>query len=131
MIVLDTSYIISIARGDPDILNKIEALGEEDIFLTTIAHFEIFRAGSKMGAKENNFFSNLFSTYDVLPFDTESSGRASIIQEKLDRIGQKVNIMDVLIAGICLGHGISRIATKDEDFRIIAKVENLEVMNGP
>ncbi len=32
MIVLDTSYLISIARGEPGIEEKIEALGEEDIF---------------------------------------------------------------------------------------------------
>ncbi len=130
MIALDTSYLISIARGDPGIEEKIEALGEEDVFLTTISHFEIFRAGVKMSMKETNFFSNLFSTYEILPFDIESSRRASMIQEKLDRLGQKVNIMDVLISGICLGHGISKIATKDEDFRIIAKVEYLEIMDG-
>ncbi len=129
MIVLDTSYLISIARGDPDLQNKIDTLGEEDIFLTTIAHFEIFRSGVRMGVKENNFFSSLFSTYEILPFDTESSRRASMIQEKLDRLGQKVNIMDVLIAGICLGHGISKIATKDEDFGTIAKVEHLDITN--
>ena len=39
------------------------------------------------------------------------------------------NVMDVLISGICIGHGISKIATKDEDFRIIAKVEYLEIMD--
>ena len=130
MIVLDTSYIISIARGDPGIQDKIEVLGEEDIFLTAIAHFEIFRAGSRMSVRERNFFSNLFSTYEILPFDVESSRKASLIQEKLDRLGQKVNIMDVLIAGTCLGHGISKVATKDRDFEVIAKIENLEIMYG-
>ncbi|MCL5786341.1 MAG: type II toxin-antitoxin system VapC family toxin [Candidatus Thermoplasmatota archaeon] len=129
MIVLDTSYLISIARGEPDLGSKIGQLDEEDVFLTAIAHFEIFRSGAKMGQKEHSFFSNLFSAYEILPFDTESSRRASIIQEKLDKVGLKVNIMDVLIAGTSLGHGISRIATRDEDFKVIAKVEQLNVMD--
>ncbi len=100
------------------------------VFLTDIAHFEIFRSGAKMGQKEHSFFSNLFSAYEILPFNTESSRRASIIQEKLDKVGLEVNIMDVLIAGTRLGHGISRIATRDKDFKAIAKVEQLLAMNG-
>ena len=56
MIVLDTSYLISIARGDPELLEKIELLNEEDVFLTAMAHFEIFRSGLKMGQKEKTFF---------------------------------------------------------------------------
>ena len=129
MIVLDTSYLISIARGEPDLWSKIEQMDDEDTFLTAIAYFEIFRSGTKMGKKENSFFSSLFSAYEILPFDTESSRRASIIQEKLDKVGLKVNFMDVLIAGTSLGHGISRIATRDEDFKVIAKVEHLLVMD--
>ncbi len=129
MIVLDTSYLISIARGDSYLQDRIDVLGEEDVFLTAISHFEIFRSGAKMGMKENNFFSNLFSTYEILPFDKGSSMIASLIQEKLDRLGQKVNVLDVMIAGICLGNGISKIATKDKDFNIIAKVEHLEIMD--
>lgn len=129
MIVLDTSYLISIARGDPELLEKIELLNEEDVFLTAMAHFEIFRSGLKMGQKEKPFFSNLFSTYEILPFDIESSRGASAIQEKLDKLGLKVNIMDVLIAGTTLGHGISKIATKNADFKVIAKVENLAIVD--
>lgn len=129
MIVLDTSYLISIARGDPELMERIELLNEEDIFLTAIAYFEIFRSGAKMGQKERTFFLNLFGTYEILPFDTDSSRSASAIQEKLDKLGLKVNLMDVLIAGTSLGHGISKIATKDEDFKVIAKVENLVIMD--
>lgn len=91
MIVLDTSYLISIARGDPDLESKIGLLDEEDVFLTAIAHFEIFRSGAKMGQKKHSFFPNLFSAYEILPFNTESSRRASIIQEKLDKVGLEVN----------------------------------------
>ena len=44
-------------------------------------------------------------------------------------MGLKVNLMDVLIAGTCLGHAISRIATRDKDFKVISKVDELFVMN--
>ena len=129
MIVLDTSFLISIARGEPNLGNKMGKLDEEDVFLTSISYFEIFRSGAKMSHKERSFFSNLFNAYEILPFDTNSSERASNIQEKLDKVGLKVNLMDVLIAGTCLGHGISRIATRDKDFKVISKVDELFVMN--
>ncbi len=54
-----------------------------------------------MGAKENNFFSNLFSTYETLPFDRESFKIDSVIQERLDKVNQKINGLDVLIKGGC------------------------------
>ncbi len=91
--------------------------------------FEIFRSGVKMGLKENNFFTNLFNNYEIPPFNKVSSLSASSIQEKLDRLDQNVNVLEVMITGICLGHGISKIATKDKDFDIIVKVEHLEIMD--
>ena len=105
MIALDTSYIISLLRGDPVIAKVAEIVDSDDPVLTTISHLEIFRAQQKMGTKERAFFSNLFAFYQVIPFNVSSSEKASEIQSKLDKTGQKVNAFDVLIAATMLGNG--------------------------
>jgi predicted nucleic acid-binding protein len=88
--------------------------------------FEIFRF--KMSGVERRYFEQLFSTYPVLPLDADSAERASKIWVGLERVGQPVNVLDVLIAGIMKANGISKIITSDEDFMVIGKVEELEVV---
>ena len=128
MIVLDTSYIISLFRGDPEIASATEIVDNDDPILTTVSHFEIFRAQLKMGNRERSFFFNLFAFYQVISFNVPSSEKASEIQSKLDKIGQKVNAFDILIAGTMLGHGIFKIVTLDSDFDKIRKVADIEVI---
>ena len=128
MILLDTSYIISLFRGDPEIASVTEIVDNDDPILSTVSHFEIFRAQQKMGNKEQTFFYNLFAFYQVISFNISSSEKASEIQSNLDKIGHKVNAFDVLIAGTMLGHGIFKIVTLDSDFDIIRKVTDIEVI---
>ena len=129
MIVLDTSFIISIVRGSPEVSHELQTLDDEDLFITSISYFEIFRSREKMNHKESTFLKNIFSIYEVLPFDTDASERSSQIQAKLDRMGEKINVLDVLIAGTMLGHGITKIATKDNDFHKISRVEKIEILD--
>ena len=128
MIALDTSYIISLFRGDPVIAKVAEIVDSDDPVLTTISHLEIFRAQQKMGTKERAFSSNLFAFYQVIPFSVPSSEKASEIQSKLDKTGQKVNAFDVLIAGTMLGNGISKLVTLDSDFHKIRTVTDIDVI---
>ena len=128
MIALDTSYIISLLRGDPVIAKVAEIVDSDDPVLTTISHFEIFRTQQKMGTKERAFFSNLFAFYQVIPFNVSSSEKASEIQSKLDKTGQKVNAFDVLIAGTMLGNGISKLVTLDSGFHKIGTVTDIDVI---
>ena len=127
MIILDTSYLISLFRGDDRIAAIADVVDADEPSLTTITHFEIFRSRHKMGNKEKAYFSNIFAIYEVMSFDSRSSESASNIQSSLDRIGTKVNVLDVMIAGTMIGHGISRIATFDSDFENIRKVADIEI----
>ncbi|MHB1439420.1 MAG: type II toxin-antitoxin system VapC family toxin [Cuniculiplasma sp.] len=127
--MLDTSFIISIVRGSPEVSHELQTLDDEDLFITSISYFEIFRSREKMNHKESTFLKNIFSIYEVLPFDTDASERSSQIQAKLDRMGEKINVLDVLIAGTMLGHGITKIATKDNDFHKISRVEKIEILD--
>jgi len=126
MILLDTSYLVSLAKGSPEAEKVIDFVEKEGVALTSISLFEIFRF--KMSGVERRYFEQLFSTYPVLPLDADSAERASKIWVDLERVGQPVNVLDVLIAGVMKANGISKIITSDEDFMVIGKVEELEVV---
>lgn len=128
MILLDTSYLIPLAKGSNRVAKVIEMIDSEGPALTSISHFEIFRSYKKMSKREIRYFSQLFSTYPVLPLDTKAAEEASQIWSSLERIGKPVNVLDVLIAGIMIANGIEKIVTSDKDFLEIAKVSDIEVI---
>lgn len=128
MILLDTSYLILLAKGSNRVVKVIEMIDSEGPALTSISYFEIFRSYKKMSKREIRYFSQLFSTYPVLPLDTKAAEEASQIWSSLERIEKPVNVLDVLIAGIMIANGIEKIVTSDKDFLEIAKVSDIEVI---
>jgi len=128
LILLDTSYLILLAKGSNRVVKVIEMIDSEGPALTSISYFEIFRSYKKMSKREIRYFSQLFSTYPVLPLDTKAAEEASQIWSSLERIEKPVNVLDVLIAGIMIANGIEKIVTSDKDFLEIAKVSDIEVI---
>ncbi len=43
-------------------------------------------------------------------------------------IGREVNALDILIAGIAVAHGANKIITRDQDFKEISKVSDIDVV---
>ena len=128
MILLDTSYIILLARGSPRAEKVLDLADKEGVALTSISYFEIFRSRRRMGRSEFRYFTHLFSVYPVLSLDITAADEASRIQYMLEKAGRPVNILDVLIAGIMKANGIDKIATSDKDFLEIAKIVDIDVL---
>jgi len=128
MILMDTSYLILLARGSPKAENLIDLIDNEGGVLTTISYFEIFRSGNKMSKKEQRYFTRLFSTYPVLSLDVRAAHKASELWYKLERLGRITNVLDVLIGGIMIANGIDKIVTSDKDFLEIGKISEIEVI---
>ena len=64
---------------------------------------------------------------NLLDLDAEAADQSAEIMGSLLRIGQPVNALDVLIAGISIANDAERILSGDTDFERIAKVSNLVV----
>ncbi len=64
----------------------------------------------------------------MLGLDFASGEESSKIMGSLLRLGRPVNALDVLISGIAVANGADTIVTSDEDFEIIEKVANIDVL---
>ena len=126
MILLDTSFIIDLFKNPEGIERYFDLLDREGVCLSTVSYFEIFRMRRYMGKKEFLYFSQLFSVYPVYSFNLLAAEKASEIWVKLEKLGEKVNVLDVMIAGIMIANGINRIFTKDIDFQKISKITDIE-----
>ncbi|MCS7366121.1 MAG: type II toxin-antitoxin system VapC family toxin [archaeon GB-1867-035] len=128
MILLDTSFIIDLFKNPSKVEKYLDLIDEEGACLTSISHFEIFRAKRFMSKKEISYFNQLFNAYPVYNFNLQASEKASEIWAKLERLGEMVNPLDIMIGGIMLANGINKIITKDKDFKTISKITEIEVI---
>ena len=100
--ILDTSVMIDILRGNKDTINKINEMENKNIPLLTssITVFEIFQGISFVNDNNRDKIYNLFESINILSFDDNSAREAGIIQSDLKRQGKTIDPEDAMIAGI-------------------------------
>jgi len=100
--ILDTSVMIDILRGNKDTLNKIKYIEDKNTPLTTtsITVFEIFQGISFVNERNRDRIYNLFEAINILSFDDNSAREAGIIQSDLKKQGKTIDPEDAMIAGI-------------------------------
>ncbi|RLE72929.1 MAG: type II toxin-antitoxin system VapC family toxin [Thermoprotei archaeon] len=128
MILLDTSFIIDLFKNPGKVEEYLDLIDKEGACLASISYFEIFRAKRFMGKREISYFSQLFNTYPVYTFNLLAAEKASEIWMKLERLGEMINVLDVMIGGIMLANGVGKIITRDKDFQTMSKIVDIEVI---
>ena len=100
--ILDTSVMIDILRGNKDTINKINEMENKNIPLLTssITVFEIFQGIGFVNENNRDKIYNLFESINILSFDDNSAREAGIIQSDLKRQGKTIDPEDAMIAGI-------------------------------
>ncbi len=106
--ILDTDFLIAILRGDQTAIQKLNILEKQESRLatTTLTVFELMKGAYLSAKKDENLqlVSELISNLDVFHFDMPSSRIAAMLASHLEEKGKPINIIDTLIAGICVFH---------------------------
>jgi len=121
MRVLDTSALIEVMHGTDKGKLVMDKLENEQAAMTSLNVFEIFR---NLKPAETAVFRNLLSGINILDFDSAAALESVRIEKELANTGEKIGILDVLIAGICKKHS-STLITADRDF---AKIKGLKTV---
>ena len=131
-VLLDTSVLIDILKGQPGAIEKLEELRQEStLYTSTINIYEILRGIETLPQKDRskpiNSLNSLVSNIYVLNFDLESAEAAAAIFADLRRNGTPIDEEDCLIAGVCVSNGIPSILTNDE--KHFSRVKQLRVFS--
>ena len=113
MKLLDTSFLIDLLRGNPNVQRVIN---EKDIFLTTqINMYEVLTGLLYLKSSEEKILvaKEMFDSIRVLPLEDFGVIKAAEICANLTRKGEKIEDCDCLTAGITLSKGINIIVTKN------------------
>jgi len=123
MKLLDTTIVIGILRGDEEVKGLMKKLGDEELATTVLTYFELFsRIYHRRLVGEDRIARSLLKLMNIFELDEASSDKAAEIMGRLLGAGRAVNVIDVLISGIAMAHGVEEIITKDADFKTIEEV---------
>lgn len=107
MYVLDTNTLIHYFKGQGNVAHNLTLVSEEDIAIPTVVLFELYVGIAKSNSSTKRLQQlNAFSAkISVLLFDQAAAVVSAKIRADLEKRGQTIGPLDVLIAGTALSHG--------------------------
>jgi len=122
--ILDTTFLIDVMRGDSAAAEKIKYLIEKGVPLavTTINIFELFSGVAQCSkpALERARISHILNNQTIWPLDKASAERGGRVHGELARQGTEIDPEDAMIAGIALEHNEAVLTRNVKDFSRIS-----------
>jgi tRNA(fMet)-specific endonuclease VapC len=133
MIILDTTACIDYLNGNKEI-KSIISLQEELIHITSITVYEINigleRTKRKISLNRYNelykIWTEFISGMEIYPLGFKEAEKAAEIFDMLESKGKIIDDNDILILGIMLSNGISKIITKN--IKHFEKIDEIVVL---
>ena len=117
MKIVDSTFITSLLRNDPDTFRKAQELdGEGGAATTVINVFEVVHGVHRSlseAPRRMDEFTRLMANFEILPLNTEAAVKAAEISGTLRRKGNIIDPFDSLIAGITLTSGAEALVTRN------------------
>ena len=105
----------------------MKELSPADIKLSSITVAELFFGAEKSMAKKKNWaiVQSFTGTFEQIPFDTICCQNYAKIRAKLEKAGEPIGPMDLLIASISITHNLKLVTNNVNKFKRIKSL-NLE-----
>jgi len=135
MIMLDTTACIDYLNGDPKIKEVLFRTEKNNLLgITTITVYEISIGLERTKRKiSETRYEDLYKKWieflsgiEIFPLNIKEAERAAQVSDNLDAKGEKIDDNDILIAGIMLSNGITKILTRNTSH--FEKIEGLEII---
>ncbi|MBN2335748.1 PIN domain-containing protein [Candidatus Bathyarchaeota archaeon] len=127
MVCLDTDFLVSLIRGDPEAVGKADELDMRGVktTITPITAFELFMGAYRSEQREANLSQvlELVSGIPLLEYDVWAAEKAAKLASTLDSRGETIGIRDSMIAGITVRHGETLLTRNIRHFSRITELE--------
>ncbi len=124
MIALDSSFLIDYLRGVDAAQSFLEERTEPVYYAPTIVLFELYRDAAWSDTDSVEAVADGLGWTEPLPFDAGATREAAAIHAELLASGTRINVADIMIAGVCRHHGAD-LVTRDSDFEAVDGLETL------
>lgn len=124
MIAFDTSFLLDYLDGVQATADYLDTHATKPFFAPTLALFGVYRGAARTAGRDGlERAAAGLGWVEPLPLTDPAAREAALIEAELLDAGQRVNLGDTLIAGVCRHNG-ARIVTRDGDFE---RVPDLDV----
>ena len=124
MIALDTCFLVDYLDGVNATADYLASHESKPFVAPSLCLFEVYRGAARTdGADGIARVASSLDWVEPLPLTEPAAREAAEIEAQLLDAGERVNLGDTLIAGICRHHD-SRLVTRDRHFH---RVEGLTV----
>ncbi len=118
--LLDTNIVIAALKGEPRaLLNRLTVLAPSRLYLSTIVLGELLTGAAKSQdpASRHAAIQTLTRGMQPLPFDAAAAQAYGTIRTLLERKGQAIGPMDLLIAAQAVSAGLVLITDNLREFK--------------
>lgn len=124
MACLETTFLIDLLRGKPEIKELKEELDKSETLICIAAPsvMEIWNKITKISQKDK--INELIASCLILPLDEKSAREAADIQAELRKTGTIIDLEDIMIAAIAKSNG-EKLVTRDGHY---AKIPGLKML---
>ena len=125
--MLDTNVLIKLIRGDQGKIKQTLLLNSsKDIYISSITVAELMHGAEKSKSPKDNkiLVAMALSTFTVVDFDVDAAIEYGFIQNELEREGNLIGTMDMLIAAHARSLDITLVTHNTKDF---CRIENLKI----
>lgn len=122
--LLDTNVIIEVLRGNDDIINKIEGIGQKNCFISEITLAELLY-GAVRGNKQKNFkdVEQIEKEFNVLPI-RPAFREYSEARNYLRLNGTPIDHMDLFVASVAIHNSLTLVTHNTKHFQ---RIPNLKI----
>ena len=115
--ILDTTFIIDLFRGNEDAIRRAIQLDDarETVFITSVSVFELWQGLDSKSAEKKKKLEEFVEMIGMLDLNAESAKVGGLVQSELVSKGEMIDPEDSMIAGIAIKHNHS-ILTRDRDY---------------
>jgi tRNA(fMet)-specific endonuclease VapC len=128
MYALDTNTVLDYFRGKGQVAARLLATPPSEVGLPAIAAYEVWVGvlGSQNAKRRQVEYERFLAVVAILPFDAVAGRRAADLRLALERKGELIGPMDMLIAATALAHGATLVTRNVREFD---RVPGLTVVN--
>lgn len=129
MFLIDSSTCISILRNRlPHATERLRATHIEDLAISSISAAELYHGASRSVNSEREIrrIQDLLTLVRLVEFGSDAAISYGFVRSVLERTGQVIGLMDMLIAAHALAIGAIVVTHNTREFR---RVPGLEVEN--
>ena len=122
MILLDTNIIIELFKGNPETINLLESINEENFSISIITSMELYYGA--LNKRELNVIKKFLKNFELLPINEKISIISLDLIEKYSK-SHGLEIPDALIAATAIYYDIPLLTYNKKDFKYIEKLKLL------